>query len=97
MDDAVCTEAFSPNRPRLVGHGCAAPAIPAARQPKSRQQGALQYAFGCFSTIRKPATHEQAEWDQKMALECVAALSVLARGSMMGPSTTHSDSQVLRL
>ena len=45
----------------------------------SRQRGALQYAVGCFGAIRNRATHEQGEWDQQAALECLAALSVLAR------------------
>jgi hypothetical protein len=46
---------------------------------QSRQRGALQYAVGCFFAIRNPATHEHAEWDQQIALEYLAALSVLAR------------------
>jgi hypothetical protein len=45
---------------------------------QSRQHGALPYAIGCFFAIRNPATHEQGEWDEQTALECLASFSVLA-------------------
>lgn len=78
-DTQLMQEAFSlhppePGRPRLR-----CPGDPASNTTQSRQRGALQYSTGCFGAIRNPATHEQGEWDQKTALECLAALSLLAR------------------
>jgi hypothetical protein len=44
------------------------------------QTGVLQFAVGCFQAIRNPATHEAGpDWDSQIALEYLAALSVLAR------------------
>lgn len=78
-DDTLMQEAFSPNpsqpgKPRLRS-----PGDPSDPTVQSRQRGALQYALGCFFAIRNPATHGQGEWDQQIALERLAALSVLAR------------------
>jgi Protein of unknown function (Hypoth_ymh) len=78
-DDKLMQEAFStnppgPGRPRLR-----CPGDPADPTVQSRQRGALQYAVGCFYAIRNPATHESGEWEQQIALEYLAALSVLAR------------------
>jgi uncharacterized protein (TIGR02391 family) len=47
---------------------------------KSLQAGVLSFAVGCFLAIRNPATHEYGDdWDEQTALECLAALSALAR------------------
>lgn len=47
---------------------------------KGMQAGMTSYAVGCFLAIRNPATHEDGlDWDQQVALEYLAALSVLAR------------------
>jgi uncharacterized protein (TIGR02391 family) len=78
-DDKLMQEAFgtnppAPGRPRLR-----CPGDPSDPTVQSRQRGAPQYAVGCFFAIRNPATHESSEWDQQIALECLAALSVLAR------------------
>ena len=47
---------------------------------KSIQAGVLSFAVGCFQAIRNPATHEHGDdWDERTALEYLAAFSVLAR------------------
>jgi hypothetical protein len=74
MQEAFSTNAPGPGRPRLR-----CPGDPADPTVQSRQRGALQYAVGCFYAIRNPATHQSGEWDQQVALEYLAALSVLAR------------------
>jgi hypothetical protein len=43
------------------------------RQSKAVSVVLLQYAVGCFSAIRNPATHEHREWDPQVAIECLAA------------------------
>lgn len=47
----------------------------------SVQRGVMAFAEGCFSAIRNPAAHvhEEEELDESMALEQLAAFSVLAR------------------
>ncbi len=78
-DDKLMQEAFS-DKPAGPGrHRLRCPGDPSNPTVQSRQRGALQYAVGCFFAIRNPATHEHAEWDQQIALEYLAALSVLAR------------------
>ena len=78
-DDALMQEAFSPNSPQQGKPRLRCPGDPNDQTVKSRQRGALQYVIGCYFAIRNPATHETSEWDQQMALEHPAALSVLAR------------------
>lgn len=75
-DDDLMTQSFSladpqPGKPRLRlrGHDETA---------RSRQEGALSYARGCYALIRNPAVHEVVEWPEALALERLAALSVLA-------------------
>lgn len=47
---------------------------------KSRLQGAMEYSAGCFMAIRNPAAHEhELDLPEQMALEQLAAFSVLAR------------------
>lgn len=46
---------------------------------RSRQVGALNFSQGCFMGLRNPATHESDDWERQVALESLAALSVLAR------------------
>jgi hypothetical protein len=46
---------------------------------KSRQRSVQQYALGCYAAIRNPASHEHREWGHQVAIEYLAALSVLAR------------------
>jgi uncharacterized protein (TIGR02391 family) len=78
-DTQLIQEAFSPHQPEPGRPRLRCPGDHASPTVQSRQRGALQYATGCFSAIRNPATHEQGEWDQETALECLAALSLLAR------------------
>jgi len=78
-DDALMQEAFSTNPPQPGKPRLRCPGDPSDPTVQSRQRGALQYALGCFFAIRNPATHEQGEWDEQAALECLAAFSVLAR------------------
>lgn len=78
-DTQLVQEAFSPNPPEPGKPRLRCPGDPSNPTTQSRQRGALQYAVGCFGAIRNPATHEHAEWDQQVSLECLAALSVLAR------------------
>jgi len=47
---------------------------------QSRQRGAKFFAMGCYAGIRNPAAHEHdPDWGEQVALEYLAALSVLAR------------------
>jgi hypothetical protein len=46
---------------------------------RSRQQGTMEYAVGCFMAIRNVAAHEEDELSEHEALEQLAALSLLAR------------------
>jgi hypothetical protein len=78
-DTQLMQEAFSPNSPEPGKPRLRCPGDPSSPTTQSRQRGALQYAAGCFGAIRNPATHEQGEWDQHVALEYLAGLSVLAR------------------
>jgi uncharacterized protein (TIGR02391 family) len=78
-DTQLLQEAFSPNPPEKGKPRLRCPGDHNNPTVQSRQRGALQYASGCFAAIRNPATHEQDEWDQQVALEYLAALSVLAR------------------
>jgi hypothetical protein len=78
-DDKLMQEAFSTNSPGLGKPRLRCPGDPADPTVQSRQRGAVQYAVGCFFAIRNPATHGSSEWDQQIALEYLAALSVLAR------------------
>lgn len=78
-DTQLMLEAFSkdepgPGRPRLR-----CPGDHSSQTVRSRQEGAMYYARGCFQAIRNPASHEHHEWDPQVALESLTALSVLAR------------------
>jgi len=77
-DDKLMQEAFSTNPPEPGKHRLRCPGADADTTAQNRQRGALQYALGCFFAIRNPATHEHGEWDQQIALEFMAALSILA-------------------
>jgi hypothetical protein len=78
-DDALMQEAFSENPPQPGKPRLRCPGDPNDQTVKSRQRGARQYAVACYFAIRNPAAHETSEWDQQVALEYLAALSVLAR------------------
>lgn len=46
---------------------------------RGQQQALRDYAAGCFGVIRNPAVHDEDDWPEQLALERLAALSVLAR------------------
>jgi hypothetical protein len=77
---ALCREAFSlgdpaPNRPRLRFGGDRT-----SDTWRSRQQGGIDFGAGCFEGIRNPAAHQdQLDLTERVALEQLAAISVLAR------------------
>lgn len=78
-DDKLMQEAFSdqppqPGKPRLRCPGDQSDAT-----VQSRQRGARSFGVGCFFALRNPATHEHEEWPEHIALECLAAFSILAR------------------
>jgi hypothetical protein len=78
-DTNLIQEAFSgsapaPGKPRLRIPGDAS-----SETVQSRQRGALQLGLACISLIRNPASHEDEEWDEQVALEKLAVLSVFAR------------------
>ena len=77
---ALVTEAFSVEPPR--------PGAPRLRFPSFEQgtlawtnahEGALHYARGCVMRIRNLYEHHDEEPDRQVALESLAALSLLAR------------------
>jgi hypothetical protein len=78
-DDSLMQEAFSANAPQVGKSRLRCPGDSSNPTVQSRQRGALQFAVGCFQAIRNPATHEQGEWDEQTALECLASFSVFAR------------------
>lgn len=78
-DDSLMQEAFSANAPQARKPRLRCPGDPSNPTVQSRQRGALQFAVGCFQAIRNPATHEQGEWDEQIALEYLASFSALAR------------------
>ncbi|HEU5475671.1 MAG TPA: TIGR02391 family protein [Actinophytocola sp.] len=56
------------------------PGDPNDQTIKTRNRALRPYAEGCFAGIRNPAAHQHApEWDEQMALEYLAAFSILAR------------------
>lgn len=56
------------------------PGDPADQTVRSRNQALRPYAEGLFAGVRNPAAHEHGDdWDEQLALEYLAALSVLAR------------------
>jgi uncharacterized protein (TIGR02391 family) len=78
-DTKLIQEVFSestpaPGKPRLR-----MPGHPSSETVQSRQRGALQLGLACVSLIRNPASHEDEEWDDQVALEQLATLSVFAR------------------
>jgi hypothetical protein len=78
-DKRLMQEVFSPEppkagKPRLRWQGDVTP-----NTRSSMREGLLHYAIGAFMAIRNPVTHETAGVDKQVALEQLAALSVLAR------------------
>jgi hypothetical protein len=58
---------------------CGAPVTQPIKTVQSRQRGALSFALGCLYALRNPASREQEERPEQIALECPAAFSILAR------------------
>jgi hypothetical protein len=78
-DTKLVQEVFSesvpaPGKPRLR-----IPGDSSSETVQSRQRGAQQLGLACVSLIRNPASHEDEEWDEQIALEQLAVLSVFAR------------------
>jgi Protein of unknown function (Hypoth_ymh) len=78
-DVKLMQEAFStgPPKPGVMRLRC--PGDPADESVKSQQQGAVQFAGGCFLAMRNPAAHQIPEWNPLTAFEYLVAFSVLAR------------------
>lgn len=78
--DDLVKQAFSPepaseDKPRLRLPGYK----PGSKDFMSAHAGAMQFGAGCMMAIRNLATHDLNEPDEQVALEQLAALSVLAR------------------
>ncbi|MER7863969.1 TIGR02391 family protein [Amycolatopsis japonica] len=64
VQEALALSDPEPGRPRLR-----LPGDPAAESVQSRQRGALQLGQACTWVIRNPASHDDVEWDEQIALE----------------------------
>jgi hypothetical protein len=66
--------------------------LPAPRKPRLRpenddggktslsiRRGIVAFAEGCYSAIRNPASHDEGDLQEQIAMEQLAAFSVLAR------------------
>jgi hypothetical protein len=74
VQEVLSESAPAPGKPRLR-----MPGDPSSETIQSRQRGTLQLGLACTSLIRNPASHEDEEWDEQVALEQLATLSVFAR------------------
>ncbi|MFZ0168987.1 MAG: TIGR02391 family protein [Candidatus Dormiibacterota bacterium] len=72
--------AFSPDPPRVGEPRLRLPQYQSGTQRwTDAHEGAMQYGAGCFMAIRNLATHSVDQPPEQLALEQLAALSVLAR------------------
>jgi uncharacterized protein (TIGR02391 family) len=78
-DVALMQEAFSTNAPTTDMPRLRCPGNQSDLSVRDQQQGALQYAVGCFKAMRNPATHEIPQWNPLTAFEYIIAFSLLAR------------------
>lgn len=78
-DAKLVQEVFREGAPEPGKARLRVPGDPADETIQSRQRGALQLGLACTSLIRNPASHEDEEWDEQVALERLAVLSVFAR------------------
>jgi hypothetical protein len=79
-DAALCRESFSRNDPVPGQPRLRFPGDRASDTWRSRQNGGVQFGAGCFEGLRNPAAHEhELQLLEQVALEQLAALSVLAR------------------
>jgi hypothetical protein len=75
FNEAFSAELPSSGRPRLRFAG-----NPTSATTANRLRGARAFAEGCYAGIRAVAAHEsQVAWSREVALEYIAAFSVLAR------------------
>lgn len=74
VQETFSESAAAPGKPRLRVLG-----DPTSETVQSRQRGALQLGLACVSLIRNPASHEDTELDEQIALEQLATFSVFAR------------------
>jgi hypothetical protein len=74
------TEAFNPNPPKPGHRRLRFAEFEEGTQAwTDAHQGAMHFAQGCMLRIRNILEHHHGEVDQRVALECLAALSLLAR------------------
>jgi Protein of unknown function (Hypoth_ymh) len=78
-DDKLIQEGFSDKAPETGKNRLRIPGDQADQTVQSRQRGAMQLGLGCFFAIRNSAAHGVEELPEQIALEQLAALSVLAR------------------
>lgn len=78
-DDRLVGASFSDKEPDQANPRLRVPGDPTDQTVQSIQRGAGLFAMGCFQVIRNPAAHEHDDWPKHIALERLAALSVLAR------------------
>ena len=74
MSQVFSSDKATPGRPRLRWNGQGT-----GQTITSMRNGIIAYAQGVSMTIRNPATHETKERSRQVALEQLAALSLLAR------------------
>ena len=76
----LVTEAFAPSEPKPGSPRLRFADVEAGSQAwTDRHEGAMHYGRGCMQAIRNPAHHGGEVSDDQLALELLAALSVLAR------------------
>jgi hypothetical protein len=78
-DDRLVSACFSEKGPDKDNPRLRIPDEQNDQTIRSIQHGAGLFAMGCVQVIRNPAAHEHGEWPIHIALERLAALSVLAR------------------
>lgn len=87
-DDKLISRCFSENPPNTQNPRLRVRGDQNDPTVQSLQRGAGQLGLACFWAIRNPATHENDEWDESLALEKLAVLSLLAR--MIDDAEVHS-------
>lgn len=79
-DDQLMQQAFSDDPPKPGAPRLRFPGSQATPTWSSRMRGARMFSQGCFAGIRNVAAHEhRVDWNHDVALEYLAAFSVLAR------------------
>ena len=74
FNQAFSDDPPQPGKPRLR-----LPSDDDGRTAKSMRRGIRAFADGCFAAVRNPIAHDGAELSETIALEQLAALSMLAR------------------